>query len=124
MTCLIICSTNLFSVQRDGITPSLKQKRVKKIGDVHEEKVLGFIPLRLLIIFWSREMRDNSFTKTKETSRMLQEERTCSRGRMTSPCSIEMFGHVFIKLSVERERGHLHENKREMKCVVGKKEPF
>ncbi len=121
MTCLIICSTNLFSVQRDGITPSLKLKRVKKSGDA---KVLGFIPLRLLIIFLSREMRDNSFTKTKETSRMLQEERTCSRGRMTSPCSIEMFGHVFIKLSVERERGHLHENKREMKCVVGKKEPF
>jgi hypothetical protein len=37
-----------------------------------------------------------------------------------------MFGHVFIKLSVEREREswHLQENKREMKCVVGKKEPF
>jgi hypothetical protein len=83
---LIICSTNLFFFQRDGITPSLKQKRVKKSGDVHEEKVLGFIPLRLLIIFLSREMRDNAFTKTKETSRMLQEENTCSRGRMTSPC--------------------------------------
>jgi hypothetical protein len=31
--------------------------RVKKNGDVHEEKVLGFIPLRLLIIFLSRDER-------------------------------------------------------------------